>query len=164
MLTISSLPCIGLPAKHAKPKYGKAKSSAGSSQSEVFSYIEREALWPAESRLVVAVSGGADSLCLLGLLVELQSSGHTLAPSELIVAHLDHGLRGEAGQSDALWVGELADELGLSYCTEYVDVGALARTATPLGGGRRPSCPLRFPAPRRRPRSRLLHLYRPYRG
>ena len=110
-----------------RAKHRVAKSSAGSSQSEVFSYIEREALWPAESRLVLAVSGGADSLCLLGLLVELKNSGHTLAPSELIVAHLDHGLRGEAGNSDALWVGELAEELGLSYFTEYVDVGALAR-------------------------------------
>jgi tRNA(Ile)-lysidine synthase len=105
----------------------KAKSSADSSRRAVFSYIEREAPWPAQSRLVVAVSGGADSLCLLGLLVELQNSGHTLAPAELIVAHLDHGLRGEAGKSDALWVGELAERLNLSYFTEYVDIAAMAR-------------------------------------
>ena len=58
-----------------------------------------------QSRLVVAVSGGADSLCLLGLLLELQNSGHSLRLAELIVAHLDHGLRGEAGEEDALWVG-----------------------------------------------------------
>ena len=97
-------------------------------RSLVLSFIEREALWSPQSRLVVAVSGGADSLCLLGLLLDLQKSGHELAPNQLIVAHLDHGLRGQAGAEDALWVGDLARSLMCRFFTERSDVREVART------------------------------------
>ena len=60
-------------------------------------------------RVVVAVSGGADSVALLHLLA-------ALAPGRgwrLVVATLDHGLRGEAGAGDRRFVEELAGRLGL---------------------------------------------------
>ncbi len=58
---------------------------------------------------VAAVSGGGDSVGLLRLL-------HQLGPSaglRLSVAHLDHGVRGEAAREDAAFVAGLADSLGL---------------------------------------------------
>ena len=58
---------------------------------------------------VVAVSGGSDSVGLLRVL-------HALAAElglSLTVAHLDHGVRGEASRADAVFVEELAGELGL---------------------------------------------------
>jgi tRNA(Ile)-lysidine synthase len=97
-------------------------------QSQVNLFIAREALWSPHSRLVVAVSGGADSLCLLGLLLDLQNSEHELAPEQLIVAHLDHGLRGQASAEDALWVGDLARSLHLNFFTERSDVREVARS------------------------------------
>ncbi|HEX9068521.1 MAG TPA: ATP-binding protein, partial [Ktedonobacterales bacterium] len=75
--------------------------------------IARHRLWAPGARLVVAVSGGADSLCVLGTLLDLRAGKRPLAPGELIVAHLDHGLRGEAGSADATWVAQLAEELGV---------------------------------------------------
>jgi tRNA(Ile)-lysidine synthase len=90
-------------------------------------FIERERLWPERPRLVAAVSGGADSLCLLGILLDLRDNNHPRAPSEIIVAHLDHGLRGAAGAADAIYVGELAASLHLPFFTERADVRALAR-------------------------------------
>ncbi len=60
---------------------------------------------------VVAVSGGGDSVGLLRVL-------HQLAPSaglRLSVAHLDHGVRGEAARADAAFVAELAESLGLPF-------------------------------------------------
>ncbi len=64
----------------------------------------------AGARVVVAVSGGADSTALLlGLDELLQAARLDL---KLTVAHLNHGLRGEAGRADALWVAELAKRLG----------------------------------------------------
>ncbi len=60
-------------------------------------------------RVAVAVSGGADSVCLLYVL-------HELAPRlglTLSVLHLDHGLRGEESRQDAEFVRGLADALGL---------------------------------------------------
>jgi tRNA(Ile)-lysidine synthase len=77
---------------------------------------------------VVAVSGGADSLCLLGLLLDLSSSGHRLAPNALSIAHLDHGIRGIAGEEDARSVAQLAALLGVPFFTERIDALELART------------------------------------
>ncbi|MBI4341257.1 MAG: tRNA lysidine(34) synthetase TilS [Candidatus Omnitrophica bacterium] len=54
------------------------------------------------ARVVVAVSGGADSVALLHLLAALKPSMHLT----LIAAHLDHGLR-EASREDAAFVESL---------------------------------------------------------
>ena len=70
--------------------------------------------------LVVAVSGGADSVALVLALDELMKSG--LLGLEVTVAHLDHGLRGEAGREDARWVKELADSLRFEISLGQADV------------------------------------------
>ena len=79
--------------------------------------------------LVVAVSGGADSVFLLRALHRLAGS-RRLA---LTVAHLDHGWRGPAGAADAAWVAALAAALGLPFRGGRVDAPAAARA-----GGRSP--------------------------
>jgi tRNA(Ile)-lysidine synthase len=96
-------------------------------EGEVARAVEAHALWPASVTLVAAVSGGADSLCLLGTLLALRERGHALAPAAIVVAHLDHGLRGEAGAADAHFVAGLAGQLGLHYIGERADVLGLAR-------------------------------------
>jgi tRNA(Ile)-lysidine synthase len=64
----------------------------------------------AGERVVVAVSGGADSVALVLGLVELVRAGRVAA--EITVAHLDHGLR-EESEEDARWVEGLAGELSV---------------------------------------------------
>lgn len=71
--------------------------------------------------LVVAVSGGPDSLCLLHALAQLGPAGPALH-----VAHFDHGLRGAASQADAAFVAQTAREWGLPATVERADVGAYA--------------------------------------
>jgi tRNA(Ile)-lysidine synthase len=63
-----------------------------------------------DARVVVAVSGGADSTALLLALDELLRAGRLKL--KLTVAHLNHNLRGEAGRADASWVAALAKKLG----------------------------------------------------
>lgn len=61
------------------------------------------------ARLAVAVSGGVDSVAMLRLL-------HELAPRlnlALVVAHLNHGLRGAEADADAAFVADLAQSLDL---------------------------------------------------
>jgi tRNA(Ile)-lysidine synthase len=68
--------------------------------------------------IVVAVSGGPDSLALLHLLLEV-------APElaiDLHIAHLDHKLRAEASKGDAAFVAEKALELGVPSTIEARDV------------------------------------------
>lgn len=89
--------------------------------------VEAEALWPTGATVVVAVSGGADSLCLLGTLLTLRADGRPGAPGQIVVATLDHGLRGEAGANDARWVERLASSLRLRCVVGQMDTRASAR-------------------------------------
>ena len=70
----------------------------------------REALAACEGEgVVVAVSGGGDSVALLRALHD------TRLDLRLSVAHLDHHARGEASRADAAFVAELAASLGLPF-------------------------------------------------
>jgi tRNA(Ile)-lysidine synthase len=66
----------------------------------------------------VAVSGGADSVCLLHVLLELAPQWDL----RLSVLHLDHGLRGEESRQDAEFVRGLADRLGLPFLLRKTSV------------------------------------------
>jgi tRNA(Ile)-lysidine synthase len=74
----------------------------------------------AGEQVIVAVSGGADSVALVLGLEELVRAGRLKV--SLVVAHLDHGLREESGE-DARWVLGLAGELGVE-----VEVGRASLT------------------------------------
>ncbi len=84
----------------------------------------------AEGEIIVAVSGGADLLCLLHVLQRLCGFGSENAfPSvNLHVAHLNHdGLRGEAGAWDAAYVAQIAASWGCLSRLGKIDVRQLAR-------------------------------------
>jgi tRNA(Ile)-lysidine synthase len=71
-------------------------------------------------RVVVAVSGGPDSMALLHVLLELRE-GLAL---DLHVAHLNHGLRGRAADDDAAFVAEQARAAGLPITVERGEPGS----------------------------------------
>ncbi len=77
------------------------------------------ALAPRGGQVLVAVSGGADSVALLVAAVE--------AGLEVVAAHLDHGLRGAESRADARFVAELCGRLGLRLVADAADVGEVAR-------------------------------------
>src|SRR5579871_5904706 len=93
----------------------------------VLSYIERNHLFPENGTIVVAVSGGADSLCLLHLLQRICGPGKRYAQVDLHVAHLDHGLRPEISAHEADIVAQIARSWNLGITVGRVDVPALAR-------------------------------------
>lgn len=85
--------------------------------------IERYRLVAPGATLVVGVSGGPDSLCLLHVL-------RRLAPDfslELHVAHLNHRMRGQDADVDANFVAKLAADWDLPATIEAMDVPTLAR-------------------------------------
>src|SRR5205085_10858971 len=93
----------------------------------VAAYIEEHQLLPTQGEVIVAVSGGADSLCLLHLLHRLCGPGKRYPAISLHVAHLDHQLRGEASAQDAAAVAALARSWQLPVTIGRADVPALAR-------------------------------------
>ena len=96
-------------------------------QERVIAYIEQHALLPERGTIVVAVSGGADSLCLLHLLYMLCGQGKRYPEVRLHVAHLNHQLRGNESEQEAAQVAQLAIAWNLSYTIGSIDVPALAR-------------------------------------
>lgn len=79
---------------------------------------------PADAHLVLAVSGGPDSMALLHGAARLVATGRT--DWHLSVAHLDHALRPRSADDAAFVVAE-ATSLGLHVETRRADVAALAR-------------------------------------
>jgi len=81
--------------------------------------IERENLIPEATRVVVGVSGGADSVALLHILHRLEC--------DLAVAHLNHSIRGADAGADEAFVKELCAKSGIECVTSKADVPALAK-------------------------------------
>lgn len=73
-------------------------------------------------RILVALSGGPDSVCLLNVLEELKSQ-YSL---QLFVAHFNHKLRGKASDGDAAFAEGIAHEKGLLFLESSADVRIFA--------------------------------------
>jgi tRNA(Ile)-lysidine synthase len=89
---------------------------------KVLHYIRERKLLKPGDRAAVAVSGGADSVALLRVLLELRDQLGVV----LHVAHFNHQLRGEESDADERFVAELARQHELSYFSDRADVRAYA--------------------------------------
>jgi tRNA(Ile)-lysidine synthase len=93
----------------------------------VTTYIDKHQLLPPSGEVVVAISGGADSLCLLHLLNQLCGPGKRYPEVRLHAVHLNHKLRGKASDRDAATVASIIESWGLPYTSGEIDVAELAR-------------------------------------
>lgn len=87
--------------------------------------VRQQALLDSADRVLVAVSGGPDSVALLHVLHELRGE----LQLHLEVAHLQHGIRGAAAEEDARLVAELARQLGLRFHLKEIDLPQLRSQA-----------------------------------
>src|SRR5712691_2963441 len=92
----------------------------------VTTYIDKHQLLPTSGEVIVAVSGGADSLCLLHLLNQHCEMGKRYPEVHLHAAHLNHKLRGEASDRDASTVANIVESWGLPFTQGEEDVAGLA--------------------------------------
>jgi len=86
-------------------------------------FVIEHGLFSPGEKVIVGVSGGPDSLCLLHVLYRLRFDFDL----KLHVAHLNHKIRGLAAEEDAAFVGKVAKEWGIPCTIEARDVPALAR-------------------------------------
>ena len=91
-------------------------------EKKVFCYIKEHDMLLPEERVVVGVSGGADSVCLLFVLNEWKKR-YGLNP---VVVHVNHRIRAEAGR-DADFVRDLCGRLDIPFCLYEEDVRRLSK-------------------------------------
>jgi tRNA(Ile)-lysidine synthase len=85
------------------------------------SALSRRSLWKAPESVLVAVSGGSDSVALLHLFARLREE----APFPLGAAHLNHGARGGESDEDERFVAETARRLEVPLHTARLPAGSL---------------------------------------
>lgn len=69
-------------------------------------------------KIVVGISGGPDSVCLLHILDRLKKDFDLT----IYAVHLNHQIRGVEAQKDAYFVAQLCEKLGITYFIKSIDV------------------------------------------
>lgn len=90
---------------------------------QVFEKIREKKLIREGDTVLIGVSGGADSVCLLFLLQELQRE----LPFSIEAVHIEHGIRGEESRNDALFVENLCEKLNVPCVVYTEDVPGFAK-------------------------------------
>lgn len=89
-------------------------------ETKVYKYIKENKMIENGDKIVVGVSGGADSVCLLNILLYLQD----FISFDICVVHIEHGIRGQDSIEDAKYVEKLAADKGVSFKMFSYDVQA----------------------------------------
>ncbi|MDD5703412.1 MAG: tRNA lysidine(34) synthetase TilS [Dehalococcoidales bacterium] len=87
-------------------------------EQRVLRFIRDNRLLTGGQKVLAAVSGGADSVCLLHILYRLREELNI----SLYAAHFNHQLRGADSDADAVYVADLAQKLDIPLTTEKGDV------------------------------------------
>ena len=69
-------------------------------------------------KIVLGLSGGPDSVCLLHILHRLKD----VLDIEVYAAHLNHQIRGLEAQKDALYISKLCESMGITFFVKSIDV------------------------------------------
>ena len=90
---------------------------------KVINAIEKYGMFDNTDTVTVALSGGADSVCLLHILLELKKKyGYSLG-----AVHINHMLRGDESDRDEQFVRLLCDSLSVPLRVERIDVAKIAK-------------------------------------
>ena len=92
-------------------------------EEKVFSCIEKYQMIPENSHVIVGVSGGADSVCLLKLLKEYEK----LQGFQLYAVHVNHHIRGEEAVRDEEFSKEICQKLEVPFTVFHYNVPEIAR-------------------------------------
>lgn len=92
-------------------------------EKKVRAYIKQHNMLELNDRVVMGVSGGADSVCLLCLFASLQKEYDL----QLYVVHINHGIRKEEATNDANYVKKLCQSFGLPFFLFEENIPLLAK-------------------------------------
>lgn len=85
---------------------------------KVLSTINKYELIQKGDKIVVGLSGGPDSVCLLHILSRMKEKWDL----EIYAAHLNHQIRGIEAQKDAFYISKLCEDLGITFFIKSINV------------------------------------------
>ncbi len=88
---------------------------------KVQKWTEQYKMFPLSGRVVIALSGGADSIAMTHLLMQF------LPKERIVCAHVNHGIRGEEANSDEAFVSSWCEQNGLDLQVLHADVPSEAQ-------------------------------------
>ena len=91
---------------------------------KIIEFIEKHRMVAQGETVLAAVSGGADSVCMLHVLLDLSKT----LDFSLCAAHFNHMLRGEEADRDEAFVKSLCEELEIPFYSERGDVSGFAKS------------------------------------
>lgn len=94
-------------------------------EQKVFGWIRHQGLLNGCGRVLLAVSGGADSMAMLHVLLGLEKAG--LIQTAFAVGHVHHQIRGIQADEDQRFAEQMAGRLDLEFFSRKADVPAFAR-------------------------------------
>ena len=92
-------------------------------EERVYQFIKEQNLLERGDICIVGVSGGADSICLLTVLAELQEK----MGLKLYAVHVNHMIRGTEADADETYVAAYCKKLGIPCDSYHIDVPQLAK-------------------------------------
>lgn len=92
---------------------------------KVLNSIKKYNLVDAGDKIVLGVSGGPDSVCLLNILHSLESE----LQITIVVSHINHMLRGEESDADESHVRGLCERLGVDFFSKAINIGEYSKNA-----------------------------------
>ena len=101
----------------------KSTKEGGLMYKTILDYVRRNQLFDRGDHVIVGLSGGADSVCLLVILNEMKREFDL----KLKAVHVHHGLRGEEADRDSNYARELSEKLGVPFSCVYVDAAGYAK-------------------------------------
>jgi len=90
---------------------------------KIFEYMGQHAMIEKHDKVIVGVSGGADSVCLLFILKKFQEK----LDFSIQAVHVEHGIRGEASIADARFVKKLCGEWNIPFRLYDFDIPVIVR-------------------------------------
>lgn len=92
---------------------------------KVLKTVEKYNMLSKGDRVLIGVSGGADSIALLEFFVSVKEKYDL----DICVAHIEHGIRGEDSVNDAEFVENYCKKLGVKFYLKTIDAPNLAKKA-----------------------------------
>ena len=92
-------------------------------EKDFLQYLKEKELIKGGEKIIVGLSGGADSVALLALLANVRE----ILDTTLVAVHIHHGIRGQEADRDARFSEEFAKKINVSFICKMVDAPGYAK-------------------------------------